>query len=88
MQEVEGGRDYLWVNKMRYMEENEIKTKKTMEVAFAELIEKGFLAIAGRYIDVYFINPSFIFNGSRKVKFPECIVRNWEENEEIVENNV
>ena len=88
MQEVEGGRDYLWVNKMRYMEENEIKTKKTMEVAIDELIESGFIAPAGRYIDVYFINPSFIFNGARRVKFPECVDRNWEEKEQLIENNV
>lgn len=72
--ECEGGKDYIWINKKRYMKENKVNSLNTYRSAVKELIVGMFLqpTIAS---DVYWINPSLFFAGSRKYKFPKNIVR-------------
>src|ERR1039457_1837315 len=41
--EMEQGQDYLWVNKRRYMEENDITSINTYKKAMAELVRLTFL---------------------------------------------
>lgn len=72
--EVEAGKDYVWINKKRYMRENGIKAYNTYRAAIKDLIGGGF--ISGTVAtDVYWVNPALFFCGSRKGKFPENIVR-------------
>lgn len=72
--EMESGKDYVWINKKRYMRENGIKAYNTYMAAIKDLMASGFIAktIAG---DVYWVNPSLFFHGSRKGKFPNNVVR-------------
>jgi len=73
MSEVKPSKDYLWVNKVRYMEEHKIKSIKTVNKALYELDNQRVIdAIAGMK-DVYFINPAIFFNGSRINKYPDNI---------------
>lgn len=68
--EVEGGKDYLWLNKVRYMEESGISSAKTFYSAVNDLISKKFIfrTLVG---GVYWINPAFFFSGNRILKFPD-----------------
>jgi len=75
LQELDSGRDWLWVNKERYQKEHDIKSMKTVNAALVELDNKRFIdGIAGKK-DVYFINPVIFFCGSRINKYPECVSR-------------
>lgn len=70
--EADAGKDYLWVNRVRYMEENNIKSVNTYRAAINELISTSFVnrTIVG---GVYWINPALFFNGSRKDRFPKNV---------------
>lgn len=72
--EIEAGKDYLWINKSRYMKENDISSMNTYRNALKELIVQGFLqgTVAS---DVYWINPSLFFSGSRTNKYPKNVVK-------------
>lgn len=72
--EVESGKDWLWINKDRYMTECNIKAYNTYKDARNELIQNSFLQ-ATTTQGVYFINPHFFFNGSRINNFPKNVVR-------------
>ena len=70
--EVKSGQDYLWLNRVRYMDENNISSPNTYRTALNELITGGF--ITRTVVNaVYWINPSIFFNGSRIRKFPNSI---------------
>lgn len=69
MYEVKAGEDYLWINKKRYMEENDIKSYNTYIAAYKELIRYCIISQT-RLKDVYWISPIFLFNGSRIKKYP------------------
>lgn len=74
MFETTTGKDYVIINKERYMKENCVKAVNTISNAIKELLRYGI--IANTYIkDVYWINPDFFFNGSRIKKYPNNIVR-------------
>jgi hypothetical protein len=72
--ELEYGKDYLWVNKTRYMEELEIKSINTYKEALKELIRHGFITptLASDY---YWINPDFMFKGDRVKKYPKNVFK-------------
>lgn len=72
--EAEPTKDYLWINRVRYMEECRVKAYNTYRDAVRELHVKEFIcptAVTG----VYWINPHYFFNGSRVNKFPDKIVK-------------
>lgn len=69
MDELEYGKDYLWINKGRYMEEMNIKSVNTYKEALNELIRYCFLATTV-IKDVYWINPDFFFKGDRVKMYP------------------
>ena len=71
--EMEQGRDYLWVNKRRYMEENDITSINTYKKAMAELVRLTFLC-ASIVKDVYWINPRLMFCGSRINKYRDHLI--------------
>lgn len=72
--EVKSGEDYIWLNKLRYMEENSIGSINTYKTALNELVKKRYL---GKTVvsDVYWINPDFIYNGNRIKSFPDNVIR-------------
>jgi len=72
LSEIDSGRDWLWINYERYMEENDIKSFGTYKRSVKELISKGILGLTlqSRY-SYYWINPAIVFNGSRILKYPD-----------------
>lgn len=70
MYECEAGRDWLWINKVRYMDENGVGSYNTYVTAIRELVEQKFLAISTTK-DVYYINPDMFFCGDRVRKYKE-----------------
>jgi len=72
---VEPGKDYVWVNVSRLMEECRIKAVKTFRAAVMELMRYGYVAPVAGIKNVYWLNPAMGFKGSRVKKFPENVVR-------------
>lgn len=72
--ELECGKDYVWINKDRFMEENFIKSVNTYKTGLEELC---------RYLLIYptleakkgyyWINPRLFFCGSRPNKYPNNV---------------
>ena len=75
MYTIESGKDYLWVNVGRVMEECGMKSIKTFKAAIAELCRYGYIAPCVGHKNVYWINPAIAFKGNRAKKFPENVVR-------------
>ena len=71
MYELETGKDYLWINKSRFMLENSTSLN-TYKKAVDELVRYGMLAFTV-VKDVYWINPDFLFKGDRISKYPKNI---------------
>ena len=72
--ELDNNQDYLWINKERYLKENNIKSIKTYNASIIELCDKLIICPAA-YKDIYFINPRLIFSGSRIKSYPDNLVR-------------
>lgn len=70
--EAENGKDYLWLNKVRYMEECRVGSINTYRSALNELIGVAFI-IRTNHTDVFWINPSLFYNGNRIKKFPDNV---------------
>ena len=71
---VEAGKDYVWVNVKRLMEECRIKSVKTFRAAVTELCRYGYLAPVAGLKNVYWLNPAMGFKGSRVKKYPGNVV--------------
>lgn len=70
--ELEHGRDYLWINKKRYMAESGITSINTYKRAIAELVRYNLIAVS-LLKDVFWINPRLFFAGSRINKYPSHV---------------
>lgn len=70
--EADNGKDFLWINKVRYMQENSINSPTTFRTAIKQLITDGFI-VKSSVDTVYWINPSLFFNGNRIVRFPKNV---------------
>lgn len=70
--EAKRNKDYLWLNKKRYMKESRVKSLNTYKEALNELIRFGIIVRAVP-TDTYWLNPHYFFNGNRITKFPENI---------------
>jgi hypothetical protein len=69
MYELEAGSDFIWINRERYLVENNTSIN-TYKKAVEEVIRYGLLAqtvIQG----VYWFNPDFFFRGDRLRKYPK-----------------
>lgn len=75
MYELESGKDYLWINRIRYMEENNIASVNTFKAALTELIRYGVLT-GTTVTGVYWINPTYFFSGNRISKYPKKVKEN------------
>lgn len=67
---LQPGTDYIKLHPTYYMKRNSIKSIKTYKTAVKELIKEKLIEKTG-FEYVYFINPAYIFCGSRLHKFPE-----------------
>ena len=74
MYTLESGKDYLWINKRRYMLENGVKSINTYNSAITELAKEGLLILTARKNDIYWINPHYLFSGNRLTKYPKKIL--------------
>ena len=68
--EVDAGKGWVWINRVRYMEANRVHSVNTYRGALKELIANGFLS-GTIFTSTYWINPDILFNGSRIKKFQE-----------------
>lgn len=72
MYEIASGKDYVWVNKQRYMKENGISSLNTYKDAIKQLAA-SLIITPTVYADVYWINPRVFFSGSRIAKYPQYV---------------
>ena len=70
--EADTNKDYLWINRVRYMNENNISSLTTYRSAVNELITNCFI-VRSVVNAVYWINPDLFFNGNRINKFKDNI---------------
>jgi len=68
IQELEAGKDYVYLPRKRYMEELQISSTTTVSNALSELTRYGFISFS-TIKDIYWINPMFIFRGDRIRKY-------------------
>jgi hypothetical protein len=70
--EMEGSKDYIWINKDRYMKECSVSLN-TYKKGVKFLIQA---ALIGKTLfrDVYWTNPAFFFNGNRIKKYPNNLL--------------
>jgi len=68
MYELEAGKDYIWINKVRYMNELQIKSVNTFKEAIENLTRYGYITPT-IIKDVYWINPDLFFRGDRVKKY-------------------
>lgn len=76
---VDYGKDYIWINKKRYMEECSVSLN-TYKKALEEMIRYGLLVPTGLYDNTYWINPDFFFKGSRVNKYPNKVQKVYDNN--------
>ena len=69
--ELESGKDWLWINRQRYMEESNVSLN-TYKAAIQELVRYNFIQVT-LYTDVYWINPMYFFKGDRIKKYPKHV---------------
>jgi hypothetical protein len=73
--ELDSAKDYVWVNRDRYMEEHNVRSVNTVKGAIKELVQVGILSPTVKK-GVYWINPRLFFHGSRVNKYPKNVVKN------------
>jgi len=74
MYELEKSKDYIWINKDRYMKEHGIKSYNTYLASINEMCRYGVLN-RSNIKDVYWMNPSFFFRGSRVNCFKDKLIK-------------
>lgn len=65
---VESGRDWIWINRVEYMKDNNINSVNTYMKALKVLCDEGYISRHPK-TDVYWINPQVFFKGNRIKKF-------------------
>lgn len=70
--ETKPGKDYVWLNRTRYMNENDILSRTTVTTAVNLLMNKFIHQSNVR--GIYFINPKYLFNGNRIKKYKDNVV--------------
>lgn len=75
MYTVESGKDYVCLNVDRVMKECGMGTRKTYRAAIGELCRYGYMAPCVGVKNVFWINPSVGFKGSRVKAFPGAVVK-------------
>lgn len=71
--ELISGKDYVIVNKERYMKEGGITSVNTYKKGISDLVKEKFIALSLRK-NVFWINPEYFFCGNRMAKYPDNIL--------------
>jgi len=67
--EIDEGKDWLWINHKRYMDETGVKSLNTYKKACRELLDKQVLILTSHSNkQVYYINPQILYKGKRVLK--------------------
>lgn len=72
MYELESGKDYIWINKDRYMQETGVRSINTFKDNVRELVGSGLIAVSLEQ-NVFWINPRLFFCGDRTKKYPNHV---------------
>lgn len=70
--ELDSGKDWVWINRLRYMEEMNVNSVNTYKAGIEELVRKQMIAVS-LFRDVYWINPRLFFCGNRTTKYPDHV---------------
>lgn len=73
MYSVKHDQDYVWINRKRFMQENQIKAVNTYKAAENELVVNHFLFHTTK-TGVFWINPHYFFQGNRLEKYKDKVV--------------
>lgn len=71
---LEPSLDYITINKEYYMLSNNVGSINTVRKAINNLIDNDIIIKMGTYSDTFWINPVFLFCGSRINKFPNNVI--------------
>ena len=73
------GKDWMFIDAVKYMADMKIKAKNTFLEAIKELDRNGFIKLDPFIKYAFFINPNKIFKGSRVNKYPNNLdVKKWQ----------
>jgi hypothetical protein len=68
---IKRGKDWIWIDRVAYMETMDIKAINTFKDAIGHLATGGYVSKHGLITDLLWINPHFFFKGSRINKFKD-----------------
>ncbi len=73
---IEPAQDIIWVDRVVYMNKMKIKSLNTYKEAIRVLCDNNYIYAHSNPLlkEVYWINPKFIFKGSRLNKYPENVI--------------
>jgi hypothetical protein len=71
--ELDCNKDYVWINRERYMMENDVSKNTTTE-AINDLVKANVLFIS-TIQSVYWVNPYFFFSGNRLEKYKNYLLK-------------
>jgi hypothetical protein len=74
---IKAGKDWIWIDRVKYMEVMKITAINTFKDAIGHLAIGGYVSKHGIITDLLWINPHFFFKGSRINKFKSKI--RWDE---------
>jgi hypothetical protein len=74
---IKPGKDWIWIDRVKYMDTMNIKALNTFKDAIGELAVGGYVSKHGIIIDLLWINPHFFFKGSRINKYKNRV--RWDE---------
>lgn len=65
---INGGQDWIWIDRVDYMQKNGISSVNTYSSCLKVLCERGYISRHTK-TDVYWINPQLFFKGNRVKKY-------------------
>ena len=68
---IQKSEDYIEINVPYYMKCNNVGSINTYKKALLNLLDNNILSQMGKYKNVYWVNPSFMFAGNRVTKYPK-----------------
>lgn len=72
MNQIERGNDWVRINKAVFCNKYGIKSGTTYNAAINELLRYQIIC-GSHYKTIYWVNPSFLFNGNRVDKYSDCL---------------
>ena len=66
---IKGSKDFIWIDRVEYMKEMNIKALNTFKASIRDLALGGYVSRHETITDLLWINPNFFFKGSRINKY-------------------